>query len=50
MDIQFTPEDLSFQKEVRKFLSENVTDEIRRGYTGGEVDPAIMIKWQKNLA
>jgi len=49
MDIQFTPEDLSFQKEVREFLSENVTDEIRRGYTGGEVDPAIMIKWQKTL-
>ncbi|MBV1921277.1 MAG: acyl-CoA dehydrogenase family protein [Pseudomonadales bacterium] len=49
MDIQFTSEDLAFQKEVRAFLSENVTDEIRRGYTGGEVDSAIMVKWQKIL-
>ncbi len=49
MDIQFTSEDLAFQKEVRAFFSENVTDEIRRGYTGGEVDPAIMVKWQKIL-
>lgn len=49
MDIQFTPEDLEFQNEVRAFLSESVTDEIRGGYVGGEVDPAIMVKWQKVL-
>jgi len=49
MDIQFTPEDLEFQNEVRAFLTESVTDEIRGGYVGGEVDPAIMVKWQKVL-
>lgn len=49
MDIQFTPEDLAFQDEVRTFLADNVTDEIRGGYKGGEVDPEIMVKWQKIL-
>ncbi|OUS29716.1 pimeloyl-CoA dehydrogenase large subunit [Gammaproteobacteria bacterium 45_16_T64] len=49
MDIQFTPEDLAFQKDVRAFLADNLTDEIRGGYVGGHVDPGVMIRWQKIL-
>lgn len=50
MDIEFTPEDLAFRDEVRSFLAQNLTDEIRNdAAVGGHVEPAIMNKWQKIL-
>ena len=30
MDLSFTPEDLAFQKEVRDWIAENYTDQLRR--------------------
>lgn len=49
MDTKFTPEDLAFRDEVRAFLDENLTDEIKQAVVGGEVEPATMVKWQKIL-
>ncbi len=49
MDIQFTAEDLAFRDEVRAFLDEHLTDEIRNAAVGGHVEPEIMIRWQKIL-
>jgi alkylation response protein AidB-like acyl-CoA dehydrogenase len=50
MDIQFTAEDLAFRDEVRQFLNEHLTYEIRnKAVVGGEVDPRIACAWQKVL-
>ncbi|MCG8673367.1 MAG: acyl-CoA dehydrogenase family protein [Pseudomonadales bacterium] len=49
MDTKFTPEDLAFRDEVRAFLDENLTDEIRSAAVGGDIQPETIVKWQKIL-
>ncbi len=49
MDIQFTAEDLAFRDEVRKFLNEEVSEDIRKAVAGGHIDKDVMIQWQKIL-
>ena len=49
MDIKFTDEDLAFREEVRAFLSEVLTDEIKGAVVGGHVEKELMVQWQKIL-
>ena len=49
MDIQFTPEDLAFRDEVRSFLENEVTDEIKAAVAGGHINKDNIIEWQKIL-
>lgn len=52
MDMELTQEDLDFQMEVRAFLEENLTDELRdagRFATSIWIDPDYSLKWQKVL-
>jgi alkylation response protein AidB-like acyl-CoA dehydrogenase len=49
MDIRLSPEDLAFRDEVRAFLADNLTDEIKSAIIGGRADPVAMVKWQKIL-
>src|SRR5210317_958351 len=52
MDMELTQEDLDFQMEVRAFLEENLTDELRDAgcfATSIWIDPQYSLKWQKVL-
>jgi len=52
MDLSFTPEDLAFQKEVRDWISENYTDELKRRNSlskNGYLDKDGMLEWQRKL-
>ena len=49
MDTKFTPEDLAFRDEVRAFLDANLTDEVRQATIGGEINPDVIVQWQKKL-
>lgn len=52
MDLSFSPEDLAFQKEVREWISENYTDDLRernRLSKNGYLDKDSMVAWQKRL-
>ncbi len=52
MDLSFTAEDLSFQKEVRAWIAENYTTELRARNAmskNGYIDKNGMIEWQKRL-
>ena len=49
MDIQFKPEDLAFRDEVRAFLKEKLTPEIKNAVVGGHISKEGMIQWQKIL-
>lgn len=49
MDIQFTPEDLAFRDEVRAFLKEKLTPEIRNSVVGGYISKEHIVQWQKIL-
>ena len=49
MDTRFTPEDLAFRDEVRAFLDEKLDDEIRQATVGGEINPEVIVRWQKLL-
>lgn len=49
MDIQFKPEDLAFRDEVRAFLKEKLTPEIKHAVVGGHISKEAMIQWQKIL-
>ena len=49
MDIRLSPEDLAFRDEVRAFLADNLTAEIKNAIIGGRADPVAMVKWQKIL-
>ncbi len=52
MDLTYTGEDLAFQDEVRAFLKENLTDDIRRATektTTVFVEKDVAGKWQKKL-
>lgn len=49
MDIRLSAEDLAFRDEVRAFLAENVTEDIRQSIVGGRVEPDAIVRWQKIL-
>jgi len=52
MNLEFTAEDLDFRDEVRAFLKENLTDELRAGgrmMTSVFVDPEFSLPWQRIL-
>ena len=52
MDLSFTPEDLAFQKEVRDWISENYTDELKYRNSlskNGYLDKDGMLEWQRKL-
>lgn len=53
MDLQFSPEDRAFQQEVRQWIADNYTDELRqrnRLSKNGYLDKDSMVEWQKRLA
>ena len=52
MDLSFTSEDLAFQKQVRDWISENYSDELRRRNAlskNGYLDKDGIIEWQRKL-
>ena len=52
MDLTYTGEDLAFQNEVRAFLKENLTADIKRATektTTVFVEKDVAEKWQKKL-
>ncbi|MDP6706970.1 MAG: acyl-CoA dehydrogenase family protein [Alphaproteobacteria bacterium] len=51
MDLQFSPEELTFRDEVRDFLQQNLPDEIRRASQRAPsyVSKEHMVTWQKIL-
>ena len=52
MDLTFTPQERAFQQEVRKFLDEKLTPDLRRAHhltPSVFSDPAIGNRWQKIL-
>lgn len=52
MDLAFTPEDLAFQKEVRDWIAQNYSDDLRRRNSlskNGYLDKDGMLEWQRKL-
>lgn len=49
MDIRLSAEDLAFRDEVRAFLAENLTEEIRQSTVGGRIEKDAVERWQKIL-
>ena len=52
MDLSFAPEDEAFRQEVRDFIAENFTDEMRakcKQSKNGYTDKETMVAWQKAL-
>ncbi|MEL7545616.1 MAG: acyl-CoA dehydrogenase family protein [Pseudomonadota bacterium] len=52
MDLSFTDADLTFQKEVRDWIAENYTDELRARNAlskNGYLDKDGMLEWQRKL-
>ena len=52
MDLSFTAEDLAFQKEVRDWISENYSDELKQRNAmskNGYLDKDGMLEWQRKL-
>ena len=52
MDLSFTKEDLAFQKEVRDWIAENYTDELKARNAmskNGYLDKDGMLEWQRKL-
>ena len=50
MHVTFSAADLEFQQEVRTFFRDALPDEIREAMdSGGEIEPAMQIRWQKIL-
>ena len=52
MDLNFSPEELAFEQEVREFLNEAMTDDIRiptQRTTTVFVEKDIALKWQAKL-
>lgn len=53
MDMSFSAEDRAFQKEVRDWIEENYTEDLRernRLSKNGYLDKKSMVEWQKRLA
>ena len=52
MDMNLSAEDLEFQNDVRAFLDENLTDQLRSGMArtpGVFIEPDISLEWHKIL-
>ena len=52
MDLSFTPEDLAFQKEVRDWIAENYSEDLRRRNALSKtnyLDKEGMVEWQRKL-
>ncbi|MEL6781244.1 MAG: acyl-CoA dehydrogenase family protein [Pseudomonadota bacterium] len=52
MDLSFTPEDRAFQKDVRDWIAENYTKDLRRRSAmskNGYLDKDSMVEWQQRL-
>lgn len=52
MDLSFTDSDLAFQKEVRDWIAENYSDELRQRNAlskNGYLDKDGMLEWQRRL-
>lgn len=52
MDLSFTDSDLAFQKEVRDWIAENYSDELRQRNAlskNGYLDKDGMLEWQRKL-
>lgn len=52
MDLAFTPEELAFQKEVRDWIAENYSDDLRRRNALSKtnyLDKEGMVEWQRKL-
>ena len=51
MDLAFTPEELAFRQEVRRFIEENYPAELRRLQDeGDEIPKDLFLSWHKILA
>ncbi|NQY97308.1 MAG: acyl-CoA dehydrogenase family protein [Henriciella sp.] len=52
MDLAFTPEEIAFQKEVRDWIAENYSDDLRRRNSLSKtnyLDKEGMVEWQRKL-
>ena len=50
MDLVLTPEERSFQEEVRGFVRDRLPDDVRhRTWTGARMDKAGQVRWEKIL-
>ena len=52
MDMEFSAEDRAFQKEVRDWIAENYTEDLReknRLSKNGYLDKESIVTWQKRL-
>lgn len=52
MDLSFTPEELAFQQEVRTWIAENYSDDMRRKNALSKtnyLDKESMVEWQRKL-
>lgn len=52
MNLELTPEEQAFREEVRAFLRENLTEELKRGQrltSGVYPEPEISVAWQRKL-
>jgi hypothetical protein len=52
MELAFTPEELAFQKEVRDWIAENYSDDLRRRNALSKtnyLDKEGMVEWQRKL-
>ena len=50
MDMEFSPEDLAFQREVREFIAEHYPDELRgKQDEGEELSKEDFLAWHKVL-
>ena len=50
MDLILTPEEEKFRDEVRAFVAENITEDIRKKtMTGFRLDKEVHESWQKKL-
>ena len=49
MDLNFKPEDLAFQQEVRSFIADNYPDRLRKFSRRGEMEKNDFLEWHKVL-
>ena len=50
MDLALTPEEQSFQEEVRAFIRERLPNDVReRTWTGARMDKEGQVRWEKIL-
>lgn len=52
MHFSYTPEEQAFREEVRAFIADNLTDDLRRAYSLTPTvfdDPEVILPWQRAL-